>query len=189
MDGSAVIISSLETISLSKDKNIPKPKRNIDKNNDVSRLRKDIDFIVSDIGGPNDGVTDDLSFETGLNSFRIIGGVPDMNQIYSSLWTGPSGCAPTSAANIMKYWASHGYSQLTNGLTDQQLLLQLRQAMSTDNNGGTNVFNISPGMQSFARSRGVSTARSFLIDPATWSGYKSGINNNGPNVIYVRWKR
>ncbi|OEH84600.1 hypothetical protein BHU72_08875 [Desulfuribacillus stibiiarsenatis] len=59
------------------------------------------------------GVNDDLGFEIGVESFKIIGGVLDLNQIYSSLWTGPSGCSPTSAANIMKYWSSRGYSQLT----------------------------------------------------------------------------
>lgn len=105
-----------------------------------------------------------------------------MNQIYSSLWTGPSGCSPTSAANIMRYWAAKGYPQLTQGLSNEQLLLQLRNAMGTNNNGTTPVNNISPGMQSFARNRGVSTASAFFLD-ATYSAYKSGLRNYGPNVV------
>ncbi|ACV63893.1 hypothetical protein Dtox_3148 [Desulfofarcimen acetoxidans DSM 771] len=40
-------------------------------------------------------------------------------------------------------------------------------------------------MQSFALSRGVSTAGGFTLD-SSWSGYKTGINNYGPNIIYLR---
>lgn len=181
-DGSAEIISPVEVISLNKDKNKPNPKQKLNQNNDARKLRKSIDIVVGEIGGSNDGVTDDLSFETGSESFTTYGGVPDLNQIWSSLWTGPSGCSPTSAANIMKYWSSHGFPGLTQGLTDEQLLFQLRNAMGTRSDGSTPVNNISPGMQTFARNRGVSTAWAGFLS-ATWSAYKSGINIHGPNVI------
>ncbi|OEH84599.1 hypothetical protein BHU72_08870 [Desulfuribacillus stibiiarsenatis] len=52
-DGSADIISSVETISLSKGKNKPNPKRSI--NNNARKLWRDIDLVVGDIGSPNDG--------------------------------------------------------------------------------------------------------------------------------------
>ncbi|OEH84601.1 hypothetical protein BHU72_08880 [Desulfuribacillus stibiiarsenatis] len=73
-------------------------------------------------------------------------------------------------------------------MTDEQLLLQLRNAMGTDSNGRTPVNNIASGMETFARQRGVSTAMAFWIDPPTWSGYKSGINND--QMLYpLRIKR
>ncbi len=185
-DDSADIISSLGTVSFSKEQNKPKIKRNIDKNTDARELRKSIDAVV-DISGvdPSKGVYDNLDFETGVESFKVIGGVADMNQIYSSLWTGPSGCAPTSAANIMKYWASHGYAQLTQGLSDEQLLYNIRTAMGTRSDGSTPLNNISPGMKTFALNRGVSTAKAWYLPgvPPSWSSYKSAINTYGPNVI------
>ncbi len=112
------------------------------------------DFYTSDIGGPNDGVTDDLSFETGIRrQFIIAGVVPDIQQQYSNssppLWTGISGCSPTSAANIMKYWSSYGYPQLTSGLTIDQLLYQLRTLMGTDSSGFTPNPNLIAGEHLF----------------------------------------
>ncbi|MZP30336.1 hypothetical protein GTO91_11500 [Heliobacterium undosum] len=183
-DGSAKIISLKEEISIAKEENVPKPKKKIEQNNDARKLRKQIDDIFpGEIGTTSDGVTDSLSFETGSNSFTLIGGVPDLQQTTSSLWGGGySGCSPTSAANIMKYWASKGYSSLTSGLTNEQLLYALRQAMGTSSSGSTPVNNISPGMQSFARSHGASTAKAWYLS-ATYSAYKSGINTYGPNVI------
>lgn len=185
-DGSADIISSLETISLSKDQNKPKMKRNLDKNSDARDLRKSIDtlVIISSVD-PSKGVYDNLDFETGIESFTVIGGVADMNQMTSSLWTGWSGCSPTSAANIMKYWASQGYPQLTQGLSNEQLLYGIRTAMGTSSDGSTPVNKISPGMKTFAINRGVSTAKAWYLPgvPPSWSSYKSAINTYGPNVI------
>ncbi|MBE3586178.1 MAG: hypothetical protein IMW94_08490 [Thermoanaerobacter sp.] len=182
-DGTADIISFAGATSLNKEQNKPKSKPKYGKNDGARKLWRTIDVVVGDVGGPNDGVTDDLSFETGMERSYFIGGVADMNQMYSSLWSGPSGCSPTSAANIMKYRADHGFPELVRGLSDEQLLYQLRTAMGTRSDGSTPVNNISPGMRNFARNRGVSSADAWYLNPPTWNAYKSGITNNGPNVI------
>ncbi|TEB04180.1 hypothetical protein Psch_03905 [Pelotomaculum schinkii] len=184
-DGSADVMTSLETFSLSKEKNKPVPKKGMDRNDHARELRQNIDAITREIGTIDDGVTDDLGFETGSNSYANYDGVPDLNQFLNPLWVGFSGCSPTSAANIMKYWSTHGYPALTQGMSDAQLLYELRLAMGTDNNGATSVNSIAPGMKSFALSRGVSAARAYYLPgtPPSWSTYKSYLNSFDPNVI------
>ena len=186
-DGSAEVTSVKESIYLSKEENKLKPKREINMNKEARQLWKDIDIIVGDIGDSSDGVTDNPDeYETGRCTGTWRDDVPDLRQVFSSLWTGPSGCSPTSAANIMKYWANHGYPELTQGLTDEQLLLQLRNAMGTNSNGATPVNNIKAGLQNFARNRGISTAEAYWIDPPTFrgnEGYKRNISMVGPNII------
>lgn len=194
-DGSAKICNDSETIELTKEQNIPKQKQKLEVNNDARELRKNIDVIVGSVGGEHindpyygvydyDGVKIHENF-ADANLDNVLG-VPDLNQIYSSLWTGPSGCAPTSAANIMKYWATEGYPQLTQGLSDEQLLYQLRVEMGTyfnGINGITPVNNISPGMQDFARSKGVSAALAMYYDPPTWTRYKHPIKYHDAPLI------
>ncbi|TEB14268.1 hypothetical protein Psfp_03019 [Pelotomaculum sp. FP] len=186
-DGSAKIYSTLETINITKDQNKPKQKHSLKVNQDARNLRENIDLVVGDIGSSNDGVTDDLSFETGERDMEIISSVPDLNQINSSLWTGPSGCSPTSAANVMIYWARFGYPELTEDLSNEELLFQLREEMGTYYNSekGTSptpVNNISPGMQDFARNRGLSEASARYLDE-TWLDYRWAINDGFPIVI------
>jgi len=179
-DGSARIHTESDVIEISKNNNHPDKKKNLPINNDARKFRDTIDILVGDIGLDNDGVTDNLSFETGVGSAGGIAFVPDLNQITSSLWTGYSGCSPTSAANIMLWWSSR-YPQLTNGLSNEQLLLGLRQAMGTNNSGQTNVNNISPGMKSFARNQRFFNADARYVN-ATWVDYKNSLSR-GPNVV------
>lgn len=165
--------------------------RDIEIMSSISRHIPVTTLQLMDIGVPNDGVTDDLSFETGTVNGGIHQGVPDLNQFESSLWTGPSGCSPTSAANIMKWWATPSnihtdFPQLTQGLSDEQLLFGLRTHMNTYFSNGqsaTSVNDIAPGMQSFAIGRGCSSARGWYIDPPTWFDYRLYITFAGPNVI------
>jgi len=184
-DGSAIIANTFETIKLTKDQNKPNLKNKIEVNSDIRKLREDIDIAVGDIGSSSDGVTDNLrEFETGTKTYGLVGTCPDLNQTYSSLWTGPSGCSPTSAANIMLYWADNGYPELTEGLSDDELLLELREAMGTyyqDGKGLTIPSHIAPGMSTFAQNMGISEASGIrLID--SFGAYMGGIAC-GPNVI------
>lgn len=186
-DGSAHIQSSLASVDLPKEKNKPRKKRTIERNNDARSLRENINLVVGEIGNDHDGVTDDLDFETGTKVFDVRGGCGDLNQLYSSLWTGPAGCAPTAAANIMLYWDAHDYPALTEDFTDEELVYELRQAMGTfyDSSTGmspTPVNNISPGMEEFAHSVGYEDASAGYLDE-TWEDYKYGITEVGPNVI------
>lgn len=145
------------------------------------------DFQPYDLGTPNDGVTDDLSFETGSISSLSLPNVPDLNQIYSPLWEGPSGCSPTSAANIMKFWASPNlfnrtYPLLTQGMTDAQLLLELRTRMQTDSMGYTPSPNlISEGMKSYGQSK-YESANGWYMDFPTFTDYATTLFLYGPNV-------
>ena len=187
-DGSAQIHDSLTTVDLPKEKNIPNKKRNIKRNDAARSLRENINLVVGEIGNNNDGVTDDLSFETGTCNSEFIEDVGDLNQLYSNLWTGPAGCSPTSAANIMVYWENHGYSGLVGDLTDEELEYELRLAMGTyydslANAGKTDINDISPGMQSFARDRGLDDATAGWIEFPEWSDYRYAITNYGPNII------
>lgn len=176
----------METITLGREQNSPKQKQIQSKNDAAQSIWNTIDNVIpQSIVGIDRGVAENLSFETGSESFYLIGGVPDLQQIPSqhNWWPNMSGCAPTSAANIMKYWSSHGYPQLTQNLTDEQILLDLRQRMSTSSSGTTLATNIGPGMQSYARNHGDSTGRSYYYN-VSWSNYKTGISA-GPNVITI----
>jgi len=149
-------------------------------------IRENINLAVGEIGNSSDGVTDDLSFETGDVTSGTVGYCPDLNQLYSSLWTGPAGCSPTSAANIMLYWADNGYPELTEDLSNEALVYELRQAMNTyyeDGIGKTFINNISPGMEEFAIDRGLSDASAEPKEPVTWLKYKHGISSHGPNIM------
>lgn len=179
-DGTADIIDEGRQTKLSVSENKRTEKVKKPYNEESRKLWKTItDEIAGEIGTDSDGVTDSLSFETSTStSSYYLSYVPDVNQYNSSLWVGPSGCSPTSAYNIMKYWKdTQGRSNLlatnANGTVNQdQTILELRQAMGTDNNGSTTISNIAPGMKSYAQSKGY-TATQNTITNFTWSAYKS----------------
>lgn len=109
-DGSAVITSNdNEKIVLDKEKNKPTPKKQKSVDEGSKKVWGKIDQLTAgEIGSDSDGVTDDLSFESGWTSASGLsyGSVGDANQYTSSLWTGLSGCSP----GMVTYAKNHGYS-------------------------------------------------------------------------------
>lgn len=140
-----------------------------------------------EIGSTTDGVTDSLDFEIGYTGRTkgYVNGVGDSNQWTSSLWTGPSGCSPTSAYNVFYYWKYTKSKTSLIGDTNQTMLA-LRTAMGTyydSATGGcaTPEGNIGPGMVTVAKNCGYSTATQSTHNNPSWTTIKNDIV--GPSVI------
>ncbi|UJF36128.1 C39 family peptidase [Paenibacillus hexagrammi] len=183
VDGSAEITSKDETLSLDNKHNKPiaKIKKSVNTDSKIAwgKIKK---ITAGEIGTTSDGVTDSLSFETGTSSSVYYSGVGDVNQYTNSLWSGPSGCSPTSAYNVMYYWQNtKGKSNLGTANQDSAILA-LRKAMGTNNNGGTSTSNIGSGMNTYAQNHGylLSTASNHYAP--SWSQVKSDLASN-PSVI------
>ncbi|MFC5775517.1 C39 family peptidase [Ectobacillus antri] len=90
--------------------------------------------------------------------YKLISGVPD--------YTWDIGCAPTSGANIVKYWDSRGYPNLVGtSQTTHSLIDQLATSMNTNRStGGTSVSNMRTGMINFWGARG------YGVTVTTYSG-------------------
>ncbi len=109
---------------------------------------------------------------------KIISGVP--------FYAWKDGCAPTSGAMVMAYWAYHGYSNLPTGNT---LIDQLASQMRTDQNGKTFVVNIPAGIMHEALTHGYpnwvayndSSGRSY----STYSDYTNEIYAGRPILASV----
>lgn len=146
---------------------------------------------LEDIGTSNDGVTNDLSFETGTRSAYYNNAMPDINQYKSpTYWTGVSGCSPTSAANIMYYRSYNGYSKLTSGKSQDQVIADLRLKMNTytstkDNLTGLTYYSdIAPGMENYARSNGYSLAKAANYTNPSFSTVKANIEFGGSVISF-----
>lgn len=193
-DGSAVIISKNEQIKIDKKQNIKLPKQVKSVNVNSKFIWKQINELVTgDIGNNSDGVTDDLSFETGWSSStsKKISGVGDANQYkHASLWTGWSGCSPTSAYNVLFYW--HYQKNKTNllknsaGYVDKDSAIKdLRAAMGTtttsNGEGSTQISKIAAGIKKYIKDHGYSSPVVTEHTSPSWSTVKSDLAN--PTVI------
>ncbi len=185
-DNSADIVSIDGITNISDVDNKKKEKVAKQKNSDSKVIWGKIKKIpCGEIGTTTDGVTDSLAFESGYTGriYGLVSGVADLNQCYSTKWTGPSGCSPTSAYNVFYYWKfTKGKEYLID--TRDDTLLALRTAMGTYfNNVGsaTLVENIGPGMVTVAKNRGYSTATQSAHNNPSWSTIKNDIV--GPSVI------
>lgn len=193
-DGSAVIISKNEQIKIDKKQNIKLPKQVKSVNENSKLIWKQINELVAgDIGNNSDGVTDDLSFETGWSSStsKKISGVGDANQYkHASLWTGWSGCSPTSAYNVLFYW--HYQKNKTNllknsaGYVDKDSAIKdMRTAMGTtttnSGEGSTQISKIATGIKKYIKDHGYSSPVVTEHTSPSWSTVKSDLSN--PTVI------
>lgn len=193
-DGSAEITLDHEKISLNKEQNksVSKQPKSINTDSKVvwGHIKK---LTTGEIGSDSDGVTDDLSFESGYSSAssKYFPGVGDADQYTSSLWTGWSGCSPTSAYNVMYYWHySKGKSNLlknSSGYVDRDSAIRdMRVAMGTwtdpeTDEGVTTISNIAPGMVTYAKNHGYSTAAASNHSSPSWATVKSDLAY--PSVI------
>lgn len=196
-DGSADLIAENKLKSIPSSENTLLPQAEKTVNSESQQTWDEIELLASaislkQIGTDTDGVTDSIMFEynnpySSINSIYY-NGVTDENQWNSSLWTGPSGCAPTSGYNVLYYWHySRGKSNLlmkdSNGNIDKdQTMLLLRNCMQTDQVGYTTIYNQASGLQMAARGRRYYSATSTLHTNASWSAVKSDLSY-GPSII------
>lgn len=187
--------NKLKSIPSSENTLLPQAEKTV--NSESQQTWDEIELLASaislkQIGTDTDGVTDSIMFEynnpySSINSIYY-NGVTDENQWNSSLWTGPSGCAPTSAYNILYYWHfSRGKSNLlmkdSNGNIDKdQTMLLLRNCMQTNDTGDTSIYNQASGIQMTARGRKYYGATATLHTNASWSTVKSDLSY-GPSII------
>ncbi|RLC75591.1 MAG: hypothetical protein DRI61_14635, partial [Chloroflexi bacterium] len=145
-----------------------------------------------------------ISVASAATAVKIFG-VPDYNQFkgsdYGYDYDCYSGCAPTSAANVMHFWDDAGFDGLAYD-NWRDTTYYLRQYMETgcDEYGGgpTRSSKISPGMENYAKSRGFNfTSEQYCwpeepepgvhwegcIGEAVWSLYTGQIDLHNPLVI------
>ncbi|OPX44160.1 hypothetical protein CLHUN_19590 [Ruminiclostridium hungatei] len=200
-DGSADLISEnkLESIPASENTPVLAPEKSV--NSESHQTWDEIEVLASsitlyDIGTDTDGVTDSLSFEfnnpySSINS-KYYNGVTNQKQYTSSLWDGPSGCAPTSGYNIFHYWHySRGKTNLlknksTGAVDTDNTILLLRNNMQTildeSGQGSTDLNNIGYGLIAVARYKGYNGAASNTNRYASGDTVKSDLSY-GPSII------
>ncbi|GKS12185.1 hypothetical protein YDYSY3_31850 [Paenibacillus chitinolyticus] len=189
-DGSAEIIESKEVAELTKEQNQRIKKKERKENKEGKKFWKNIDDVTSEIGTTSDGVTDNPgAYESGYSSTnsKFWDGVGDANQYTNSLWTGASGCAPTSGYNLMFYWHyQKGFSGLlknSSGYVDKDdSVLLMRQKMGTDNAGNTSVSAKASGLRAYAVARGYKSSSSTLTTSPSWNTVKSHMSS-APSLL------
>jgi|GEM_PF-5457109 len=90
-------------------------------------------------------------------------------------------CGPTSAASCLKYWATHGYPDITgNGTINQsQLVNGLAKLMRTDENGTTDS-NFKKGIEDYLNERGCG-----CNNP---NGLRVGVETNKSRLTFARYR-
>jgi hypothetical protein len=187
MDNSSEVIAHDDNMcyQMNSDKKIAE-KKSIEFNKNSRELWNKIDNvqITGDIGTSSDGVTDILNFETGTKSSYYIPNVPDYNQksypkTGSYIWNGASGCAPTSASNVVYY------KGITNSTWDKTIK-ELRDCMGTkmdsDGQGVTYIDQISSGLKKYFSNHGKSAYVYNYVSP-TWSTLKNALLYNNPSIV------
>ncbi|WP_212937927.1 C39 family peptidase [Paenibacillus antibioticophila] len=152
-------------------------------------LWEELNGFTGDIGSDSDGVTSNpMLFETGYShaTTSARSGVGDQNQITSSLWTGPSGCGPTSGYNVLYYWAyqNNMLDLIKNGnsVSVEHTIASLRTLMDTDNNGFGPVNKHTSAMIQHAKNKGFNNTTSTMTTNPSWSKVKSDMLT-GPSLI------
>jgi hypothetical protein len=107
---------------------------------------------------------------------KTIPGVPLYSQPLNNY------CSPTSAAMVLSYWDSHGYSNIPD--SSATLISELATAMGTSTNSGTPNHNVYSGMNSVSATHGYGSRLSFIEDNwITFSDVTTEINANKPFVL------
>ncbi|HUV01894.1 MAG TPA: hypothetical protein VMW67_00315 [Desulfobacteria bacterium] len=106
-------------------------------------------------------------------------------------------CGPTAAASCLKYWAEHGYPNITrNGTINQsELVERLARLMRTDGNG-TSVSNCKKGIDNYLKEcgYGYSNPHGLTVDIETdtnklnFTRYRNELEANRENVLWAyKW--
>lgn len=132
----------------------------------VKELAKTTKDSMDEIVNP-DNITD--------YSFKLMSEVPDF------LWY--KGCAPTSGANIVKYWDNNGYKNLVQDSTSGSYLIEVlarSQYMNTSSSGDTTVKNMKYGIKKYMNDRGYYPT---LGDSATYNYHVSELKASRPTWV------
>jgi hypothetical protein len=94
-----------------------------------------------------------IGIESVINrDFDYISGVPDFQQDDNPTWK--ADCSPTAGANVMVYWANHGYPKLHTTKKWQDVANRLGTLMRTHTDKGTPISNINPALLRYAEEKG-----------------------------------
>ncbi len=108
-------------------------------------------------------------------SYKLKPEVPDY------LWY--KGCAPTSGANIIKYWDNNGYNGLVQDTTTGSYLIEVLSRpyyMNTDSDGRTWTYDMEYGLTKYMNDRGYYPT---IDEVATFSYHKSELDADRPTWI------
>jgi hypothetical protein len=115
--------------------------------------------------------------------YTLISGVPDYQQNDNDNME--NDCVPTSGANVMMYWDSHGYGNITTG-TWITVANRLGTIMGHSDLGGVDRDDIVLGLITFISERGYSS--SFSVDRdyfPSFSDIDSQIESSNPLMMSV----
>jgi hypothetical protein len=132
-----------------------------------------IDIMADESALTNSLINNNLA-TAGLTS-KVLSGVSDF------AWY--NGCAPTSAANLIYYWANNGYSKLTTNMTSSKVINALVAYMGTDSSGSTSVSDIGPGVISYIKSKGYTNFTNSNVTNPTFKQCTSEINSSRPALL------
>lgn len=103
-------------------------------------------------------------------------------------------CGSTAAASCLKYWADHGYPNLTkNGTINQfELVDRLARLMKTDENG-TSVSNCKKGIEDYLQEsgygcgnpRGLKVEIETEVNKLNFTRYRNELEANRENVLWL----
>lgn len=107
-------------------------------------------------------------------SYKLISNVPDI------AWY--RGCAPTTGANIIRYWDNNGYSNLIQSTTTNSHVIDVLadQYMFTDSQGGTLPSNFVSGIRKYMNDRGYSPT---ISTGSTFAFHKTQMNSGKPDKL------
>jgi hypothetical protein len=114
------------------------------------------------------------TYSVNSTSGMIISNVPD--------YTWRKGCFPTSAANMLVWFAQYGGKSNLVNVSSNELIDTLAIHMKTDASGGTKVPDAENGIISYAGSKGYYTQLTRVTGP-TFIDFKDSINTGKPNLI------
>lgn len=115
--------------------------------------------------------------------YKVISGVPDYQQNNNDNMD--NDCVPTSGANVMMYWDSHGYSNMTTG-TWITVANRLGAIMGHTDSGGVSRDRIISGLKTFLSERGYGSK--FTVDRDYYPSFAditAQINSNNPLMMSV----
>lgn len=124
----------------------------------------------------------DYSIATVVNRvYKKISGVPDYQQ--DDYPYGANDCTPVSAGNIVMYWDSNGYPNMSSDNVPTSVIGRLANFMGTTASG-TPSASVEPGLDRYLQER-YPNANSDRRGAPTWSNLTTEINAGRPTLLHL----
>lgn len=114
--------------------------------------------------------------------YKLISAVPDYQQ--SNNTSMENDCVPTSAANVMMYWDSKGFPNISPKDNWKTVANRIGKIMGHTDSSGVSRSEIVPGLKKFLSERGYSSSFTISRDTSpTFNEMRSLIKNGDPSMM------